>query len=129
MNISDDEDESSCENSTIPPYSWLHNFKEENSFDEENEVQKDTNLNWWPNTDVDKVSSVQEEYVDNQYLDFKEIDHSDLDNCKTNESVEERKRIANDAYNKYFFKSIVLIEKIALNIYNNQVEKQKEQES
>ncbi len=91
----------------------MRKFKEENGFNEENEVQKDTNLNWWPNTDVNKVSSLQEEYVDNQYLDVKEIDHSDLNNCKTNESVEERKCSANDAYNKYFFKSNVMIEKIA----------------
>ena len=107
----------------------MRKVKEENGFNEENEVQKDTNLNWWPITDVDKVSSSQEEYVDNQFLDVKDIDHSDLDNCKTNESEEERKRVANDAYNKYFFKSNVMIEKIALNVYNNQVEKQKEQES
>ncbi len=101
----------------------------ENSFDEENEVQKDTNLNWWPKTDVDKVPSLQEQYVDNQYLDVKEIDHYDLDHCKTNKSVDEQKHNANDAYNKYFFKWNVMIEKIALNFYNNQVEKQKEQES
>ncbi len=89
----------------------------------------DTNLNWWPNADVEKVSSLQEEYVDNQYLDVMEIDHFNLDNYKTNKSAEERKLSANDAYNKYFFKSNVMIEKIALNFYNNRVEKQKEHES
>ncbi len=33
---------------------------------------------------------------------------------------------ANDTYNKYFYKSNIVIEKIALILYNNQVEKQKE---
>ncbi len=58
-------------------------------------------------------------------LDVKDIDHSNLDNCKTNKSEEERKCIANDSYNKYYFKSNVTIEKIALNVYNNQVKKQR----
>ncbi len=63
-------------------------------------------MNWWPNTVIDKVSSLQEEYVDNQYFDVKEIDHSDLESCelpvsiKTNKSEEEKKNSANDAYNK-----------------------------
>ncbi len=93
--IPNDQDESSCESATNPLHSWLCKFKKENGFDEENEVQKDTNLNWWPNTGIDKVSSSQEQYVDNQYLDVKEINHSDLNSCewpvsiKTNKSEEE----------------------------------------
>ncbi len=43
---------------------------------------------------------------------------------KTNKSAEERKCSANNAYNKYFYKLNIMIDQIALNLYNNQVEKQ-----
>ncbi len=91
-------------------------------------------MDWWPKTGLDRVSSSQEEYVDNQFLDVKDIDHSDLDNLeislsiKTSKSTAERKHSANDAYNKYFYKSNIMIDQIALNLYFNQVEKQNKQE-
>ncbi len=60
-------------------------------------------LAWLPKADNDRVSSSQEEYVDNQFLDVKDINYSDLDNLemsfskKTNKSAEDKKHRANDA--------------------------------
>ena len=55
-NISDHENECSFEYSTISTNERFRKFKEENDFDEENEVQEDPNLNWLPDSDVNKVS-------------------------------------------------------------------------
>ncbi len=103
------------------------------NIDDENKLENESKLDWWPKADVNRVSSSQEEYVDNQFLDVKYVNHSNLDNLemrtsfKTNKSAWERKRGANDAYNKYYYKSNIMIDQIALNLYNNQVEKKKQE--
>ncbi len=120
-----DQDESFCESSMNPLNVWFWKFKEENCFDNENELDTESKLAWWPKADIDRVSSTQEEYVDNQFLDVKDINHSDLDNLETpisietNKSGEERKPIANEVYNKYIYKSNIMIDQIASNLYNN----------
>ncbi len=82
-----------------------------------------------------KISSSDEECVDNQYLDVKEINHFEFDNLdvplpiKTKKSEEDRRSNANHEYSNYLYKSNVMIEQVELNLYNNQDEKQKEQES
>ncbi len=105
-NISDDQDKSFCESSTNPLNYWLWKFKEDNCFDDESDLENELKLAWWPKADADRIPSSQEEYVDNQFLDVKVIDYSDIDNLempiynKTNKSAEEKRRSANDAYNK-----------------------------
>ncbi len=114
---------------------WFHMFKHKTDSNAEDEAQMDENSNWWKNAEVEKVSLSEDDYVKDQYLDVKEINHSDFDNLdthlpiKTNKSDKDLKHSVNDAYNKYKYESNVMIEQIALSSYNNQVEKQKEQES
>ncbi len=115
-NIFNDQGKCSCESSTNPLHSWLRKFNEENCFDDENELENESKLDWWSKVDVNRVFLSQEENVDNQFLDIRDIDHSDLDNLetpfsmKTNKSAEERKCCANDAYNEYFYKSNIMID-------------------
>ncbi len=110
-------------------------FKQEHVFDDENENENKSKLDWWPKPDANRVPLSQKEYVYSQFLDVKDISHSDLDNLevpfsiKTKKSTEERKSSANDEYNKNFYKSNIMIDQIVLNLYNNQVEKQNKQES
>ncbi len=60
---------------------------------------------------------------------------SDLDTLemnfpiKANKSEEDWKHSVNGVYSKHFYKSNAMIDHIAINLYHNQVEKQKEQES
>ncbi len=41
-----------------------------------------SSMDWWPNADIDEVSSSQEEYVNNQFLDVKDNKHFDWDNLE-----------------------------------------------
>ncbi len=56
-------------------------------------------MDWWPNADADKISLSQEDHVDHQNLDVKDIDHSYTGNLevpltiKTNESEDDRKLV------------------------------------
>ncbi len=43
--------------------------------DDENEVENQSKLDWWPNIDANRVSLSQEEYIENQFLDVKDINH------------------------------------------------------
>ncbi len=46
-------------------------------------IENESNLDWWPKADANRVFSSQEEFVDNQFLVVKDINQSDLDRLET----------------------------------------------